>query len=124
MEEKKLYIPVAIRRKKEIADGIGKAEVIKIAILVVIGLVFGVIIFITSQQIYNMIIPPCIMLIFGIIFLRRDTTNKNVIDRIHEMLDFQKSQRRYMYRYYNIYEEVVNERTKKKGNGSKIINSK
>lgn len=123
MENNKLYIPVPIRKNKEIAEGIGIQEVIKIAILVAIGVVVGLILFIPTKQVYNLVLPPLFLLMFGIIFYKKDITNKNAIDRIKEMINFSKSQKVYRYRYYNIYEEEVNEKHRKKQRNPKEADS-
>lgn len=128
MNDEKLYIPVAIRKKKEIAEGIGWLELIKIGILSAIGLVLGIVLFVTTgaktEQIYVLILPPCLGFMFGFIFLKKDITNKNSVDRILEWIAFNKSQKQYRYRYHNIWEESVHEKGRKKQEESKNTDSK
>lgn len=105
MKRKELYIPVNIRRRKEIADGIGKEELLKITLLTGIGLGIGIFLFVLGGEIFSVLLPPVITGMGGAIFLRKDMTNQSVLDRIHHLMEYSRSQKTYLYKYHNIYEE-------------------
>lgn len=105
MKRKELYIPVNIRKRKEIADGIGKAELLQIIVMAGIGLLVGLIIFAVKGGIFSIMLPPIILGMAGVIFLRKDMTNQSVLDRIHHLMEYSKGQKIYFYKYHNIYEE-------------------
>lgn len=108
MENKKgdLYIPVRIKRYPEFwnIDGIGKKELRGILIMTGVGIIVGVI----SGVITQIILFPLLFVILfpsgAYMFLKKDLTNRNTIDKIRISKRFKKSQKRYDYKYYNIYE--------------------
>lgn len=104
--KKQLYIPVNIVRRKETIQGIGRKEIIQIIIAVIAGALIGIILFFTNDN------NPLylIMAIFAsgsaaFIFLRKDATNRSTIDKLKLYIDFIKSQKRFYYKYVNIYEK-------------------
>jgi len=103
---KQLYIPVQIRKRKEIVEGIGRKEIHQIIIAILIGALIGIILFFLNNN------NPLylIMAIFtcgsaAFIFLKRDATNRNTIDKIKLYIDFINNQKRFYYKYVNIYEK-------------------
>lgn len=103
-----LYIPVNIRKRKEIVEGFGKEEMVQTAFVTLIGLIVGIILFfVFSYQILLIVGVPLVFGIGAIILLRKDKTNTSSIDMIKEMIDFSKSQKKYQYKYHNIYERKV-----------------
>lgn len=102
-----LYIPISVKKRKEFLgiDGIGGKEAIGVGISIGVGLVIGLILFfISSMNPFFLFMPIFIFGSAGYIFLRKDKTNRNSIDKVKLLIDFMKSQKRFYYKYYNIYE--------------------
>lgn len=101
-----LYIPVNIRKRKEVIEGIGKEEIVKIVIAFFIGVLIGIVIFIAVFPNIMSIMTPAI-LIAGTttLFVKRDSMNRSSIDRFRNYIDYSKTQKRYFYKYYNVYEK-------------------
>lgn len=103
-----LYIPVNIRRRKEYVDGFGKEELVKVLIWFVIGIVVGLILFFIKNK-------EMVYVVFSAIFFpglafaltRKDKTNRSQIDRLVDLYKFSVSNKRYDYKYHNIYEKEV-----------------
>lgn len=104
--KKKLYIPVPIVRRKEKIKGVGSKEITQIIIAIIVGIIIGIILFFLNNN--NPLF--LIMTIFAsgsaaFIFLRKDATNRSTIDKVKLYIDFIKSQKRFYYKYVNIYEK-------------------
>lgn len=100
-----LYIPVNIRKRKEVIEGIGKEEIVRIIVAFVIGVLAGLVIFVAVFPNIMSIMTPAV-LIAGIttLFVKKDSMNRSSIDRFRNYIDFNKTQKRYYYKYYNVYE--------------------
>lgn len=106
--KKTLYIPVNIRKRKELIDGFGMKEVMQTVILAVVGLVIGLILFfLNNHQILYLTIVPIIFAMGTIVFVKKDKRNMNTVDQIKLAINFMNSQKTYHYKYYNIYEREV-----------------
>lgn len=107
MDKNILYIPVNVRRRKEIVDGIGKEELVKIGILTGIGFVIGIMLFLIYNYNFTfVVITPTTLGAGGVMFLKKDFTNRSTIDKLKDLYIFSKSQKRYDYEYINIYEKI------------------
>lgn len=105
MEKKALYIPVNIRREKEIVDGFGKKELIKTGFVIFVGIIIGGIIAVIKQQNFWFMISPFFAGILGISLFRKSIiTNKSFADFFIDFIRFKKSKKSYYYKYQNIYE--------------------
>lgn len=105
MKEEILYIPVNIKKRKEIIEGIGKKEIRQIVITTLIGIFIGAILFFLKNNNPAYLIMTAF--IFGsgsYVFLKKDPTNRNTIDKLKLYINFTKSQKRFHYKYKNIYE--------------------
>lgn len=112
-EKRRLYIPVNIKKRKEIVDGIGKRELVQIGSLTVSGAGIGLALFMAVENVALLVGVPGVSLVAGILFLRKDNTNQNIVDKIRHMMSFNKSQKRYCYKYSNIYERETKTRDEK-----------
>lgn len=114
--KKTLYIPVNVRRRKELVDGFGKKECIQTVITVGIGIVLGFLFYSTTKELMYQILTPIILGMGAVTFLRKDAANQSLIDKIVALIEFLKEQKRYYYQYHNIYEgdreKKNNEKTK------------
>ena len=106
-EKKQLYIPVKIKRRQEFLniDGIGKKEAFKIIVFSIIGLILGGTIAIVNRNPIYLFVIFTLMAGGAYIFLKKDITNSNTIDKLLLQYEFMKSQKRFFYKYHNIYEK-------------------
>lgn len=119
VEEHKLYIPVKIKKRKEIVDGIGKEEIKQIVILIGIGALLGYIgHLIKGYDLVALIYPTVGCGSFGFLFFRKNQWNQNSIDILRNKLKFMREQKKYRYKYCSIYEKDV-KRTEKRENEEK-----
>lgn len=110
MEEDKkvnLYIPANIRKRKEIIDGIALSELLRIGIGSGIGLFIGILAYIKYQNFIVLLLPGVLCGIFVFTFVRKDISGRSTLDRIKEFISFLKSQKKFYYKYSNIYEKDV-----------------
>lgn len=116
MEDKntdKLYIPSNIRKRKEYIDGIGNKEIFQIIVGLVLGLAIGLILFLQYKNFIVLFVPGVVLGTLVFFFVRKDSTGRNTIDRIMNWYDYLKEQKRYYYKYTNIYEKDVNNNGRK-----------
>lgn len=127
MEEKKeqLYIPLNVRKRKELFAGFGQQELVITSIVLFISFVVGIILYGFTKGVEFLVITPIVCGFVTIIVIVKDQTNTSLLDSIIRLHRFSKSQKRYYYQYQNIYEgEVQNEKSAKREVGSKDSNSK
>lgn len=107
MDEKKeqLYIPLNVRKRKELFAGFGSTELCVTAIIVVVGFVLGIVFYLIKGEIFYLIGIPLILGIITIVCVIKDQTNTSFVDSVKELLQFLKSQKRYYFSYKNIYEK-------------------
>lgn len=122
-KETDLYIPVNIRKRKEYFDGFGRTEMIQTIIGIAVGAVVGILIFLLKT--HNIIVIVATIIGFGgatFMLVKKDHTNRSTIDGLKSMIDFNRSQKRYYYKYTNIYERELNnsgeKRVKKRDDGA------
>lgn len=105
-QNKQLYIPVNIKKRKEILEGIGKKEIVEIVISTLVGIFIGIILFfIKNNNPMYLILSAFIFGSGAFVFLKKDNTNRNTIDKLKLYFEFVNSQKRYNYKYKNIYEK-------------------
>lgn len=127
MEEKKeqLYIPLNVRKRKELIAGYGQQEAIITVVMSIIGFMIGLIIYGFNQKIEYVLIIPIVIGFLTVVMIIKDQTNTSLLDSLIRLYWFNKSQKRYEYKYKNIYEGEIEEYETKKGeSGSKNPNSK
>lgn len=105
-KSKPLYIPVNVPDADDFIAGIGKFEltiimsVLAVALLVTVPLGYA-----TGNTFMFSVI--CFLVVFAVILIvRRDSHNENIIKKIKVVLDYIKSQKKYIYSYVNIYETI------------------
>lgn len=116
MEEKRrLYIPVQIRREKQMVEGFGKKEISWL--LGFTGLCTGIVIGLVMVGILPalwIILIAVISAGVGGILLRKNNQDFNIVDIVQYMLEFSRSQKRYFYEYRNPYEKDGNRKAQEK----------
>lgn len=120
MEKKidRLYIPANVRKRKEIVAGFGGKELILTIIMAGLGLVLGIVIYMWNEKIEFVVTMPIVMGVIAIIFLIKDQTNTSLLDSIIRLILFIRSQKRYYYKYYNIYEKEKYEKKNRTTNSN------
>lgn len=116
-EEKKtsLYIPFNIRKRKEYVDGFGKPELIQTCVGTAIGLGISIILCIfVLPNIITLVFPTIMIGAMTAMLVRKNSFNRSSIDAIKNVYNFKKGQKRYFYKYTNIYESEVTTNGKKK----------
>lgn len=102
--KKPLYIPINTPDYDAIMSGIGSIELAIFGTAAIIIIVFGITV---AASFNNTILAVliCLFLMFMVIVsVRRDAYNENLLKKIKIIHKFSKSQKRYEYYYYNIYE--------------------
>lgn len=119
-----LYIPENVRRRYEIIDGFGKKEAAITGIVFVISLVLGILLyFVNNKNFFYLVLTPIVITCFTALMIKKDKTNRSTIDLLLEDYKFIKGQKKYMYKYHNIYEKGGEIHAKRK-NRSEDIDSK
>lgn len=120
MEEKKeqLYIPLNVRKRKELFAGYGQQELIITVVMAIIGFVVGSMIYAFNGKIEYLLITPIVIGFLTVVTIVKDQTNTSLLDSLIRLYQFSKSQKKFYYKYKNIYEGEEHETTKSES-GSK-----
>ena len=94
-----LYIPRNLKTREEIIEGLGREEIIQIAILLAISIVFSFLI----KIIFSLSVAVVFFLTFNsatVMALKKDSnTHISVKDQMNFLLKYSKSQKTYKYKY-------------------------
>lgn len=100
MEEENLYIPMGLKEDDEYWQGFGRKELIQATVTVAILTAIDVLLYKTVFK--NTIFVTVFFLTSiaaSVMFYTKDYTNLSIYDQIKNMIDYQKSQKIYEYRY-------------------------
>lgn len=97
--KKKLYIPVNVRKRKELLVGFGRTEICYTTISVLFGFLFGIFCFMRTNEVGYLVAIPIIVGIITIVVVKKDITNTSLIDNLKELYKFFRSQKTYFYSY-------------------------
>lgn len=105
MKEKKkeLYIPLNVVESQDLISGIGGKEAAYIGAALLIGIVLAVIIFTGSGNMVSAVLTAGIIVSITVLLVKRDQFNESMIDKFRFIKIYMQSQKRYGYRYFNIY---------------------
>lgn len=104
-ENMSLYIPVNIRKRKEVIDGIGGKEIRKIVLAIILGIIMGILMYcLKCKNPIMLFTPPVIIGSGAAILFRKNSMNRNFFDNLAIFIEYVKSQKRFYYKYSNIYE--------------------
>ncbi|PNH18541.1 hypothetical protein B6K86_09155 [Lachnospiraceae bacterium] len=101
-----LYIPIKTLDSDDFIEGIGKLEVAFIGAGVMAGLILGISV---SGIMQNSLVGVAVSIVFSVLTIgifRRDGTNENMIRKLVIIHRFIKTQKRYLYQYYNVLEAM------------------
>lgn len=100
---RELYIPVNTMDSEDYISGIGSREVAVISLISFIAIILGILI----SMLLNVLLAVslvALILSMTIMVIRRDLSNENLIKKMRVVLEFVNCQKKYEYRYSNIYE--------------------
>jgi hypothetical protein len=100
MSAKELYIPLAIPDSDDYISGIGRHEVVVIALGTLIAIIVGVFFTIIFNTIVGVSIGA-ISVASVISFIRRDIYNENLLKKIKVYSKFKKAQKKFIYVFHN-----------------------
>lgn len=105
---KPLYIPQNALDNNDVISGIGKKEIRITLIVAIIAILFIIYVFICQQDYIVLAIGSAFLIIMVTLSLiHRNRYDESFIDYIKQLWNYKKMQKRYEYRYYNIYEGRV-----------------
>ena len=99
--KKELYIPINSPDTEDFISGIGKVELSIITIATFVSISLGVIYSVITT---NTLGAVAFVLMSVIFIVRRDQYNENLIRKFEIVIEFIKSQKKFYYKYINIYE--------------------
>lgn len=106
MEKNKLVIPVNVVNQNDFISGFGGKEMGISAVALVIGVIVAVVCYAVNEAILTGIALAAGIIGITILSVKRDRFNESLIDKIRFVRVYYKSQKKYEYEYYNIYERV------------------
>ena len=106
MKESKgdLYIPVNTPDADDYISGIGKFEVLVIAISMFASITVAIVFYVSTNNVIAAVVIAAIILGLTITIARRDNYNENLIRKLKVFWAYSSIQKKYYYVYYNIYE--------------------
>lgn len=122
MEEKeeKLYIPTNTLDRDDYISGFGKTELEIASVIFLICLLTAIfIIQINEQYMFVCVVSTTIVLGVSISLIWRDQYDESLIEKIRQIIAYQRESRKYMYEYYDWisdYMEVEKDAPKGKRN--------
>lgn len=108
MEGKKgeLYVPVHTPDADDFVAGIGKFEGVVIVISGLSSLLSALLYYAITENVVVSVMITAILIALTITMIRRDSHNENLVTKLMIVKSFYKSQKRYYYRYHNIFYET------------------
>ncbi len=104
MKKKELYIPVNVPDRNEVIPGFGAAELIACAVAFGAGFITAILIFVISQDVLKALGTAIVILAVAVVLFRKNQYGENIIIKSKYVIAFHKTQKRYLYQYYNNYE--------------------
>lgn len=105
MNKKDLYIPLNVPDNDDVIRGFGKREICIIAASFLAAFICIAAVYAKTQNMVYAIFTGIGMVAITVMIVRKDIYNENTIDKLKHIVRFSKTQKRYEYRYYNIYEK-------------------
>ena len=107
--KKELYIPVNVPEREDFVSGFGAKELSITGISLFFSIVCAVAIFVLSGRAFYAVGSGAIIVTTVIMLIRRDRYDESLIDKFRFVLHYLKAQKKYVYKYHNIYEGEENE---------------
>lgn len=100
-EKKPLYIPQPTPDNDDVITGFGIKELTIIGIGIVTGIILAVMLYKAAGDIVTAILVPFAGVALLIVCIRRDQYSESLIDKLMFVWKYYKSQKRFMYEYYD-----------------------
>lgn len=99
-----LHIPEQSSDRNDYIQGIGPKEVAIILAALLVSTVVTIFVCVFTNNIPMGLFIGFFMIGSTIIAVKRDAINESMIDKVHLMNEYSKSQKRYEYRYEDVFE--------------------
>lgn len=108
MKKKDLYIPVNVPDRNEFVPGFGNQELVACGVALALGIVTFVIMkYGFGCGMVKSLIGCISFLAIAIVIFKKDKFGENLVYKLQYVIRFFQSQKRYVYKQYNIYEGEV-----------------
>ena len=97
--DEKLYIPMGVKIETEIFPGFGRKQLLQSTIGSVGAGIIAFLIWILSHNVTPAVICVLTGIIGSVMMTTKDQTNLSVVDQVHNMVRFIRSQKHYPYAY-------------------------
>lgn len=104
MEQKELYFPANVIDRNDFISGFGGKELMATLIAFGTAIAAIVICFLSTGNMFLSVFVGIVIVAVTIILVRRDKFDESVIDKVRYIILYYRSQKRFVYDYYNIYE--------------------
>ena len=104
MEQKELYFPVNVIDRNDFISGFGGKEMIITLIALATAVATIVICFLSTGNMFLSIFAGIVIIAVTIFLIRRDKYDESVIDKVRYIIRYARSQKKFVYDYYNIHE--------------------
>lgn len=104
--KEELYIPVNIpeSRATDFFAGYGSKELFITIITFFIAIILAVVIYQSTKQLFFSAILGIGLVGITVLIIKRDQYDESLIDKLKIIQKYNKTQKKYEYKYYNIYE--------------------
>lgn len=99
MENDTLYIPMGVKMESELFNGFGKREFKQAFVGSAFGIFGAFILWCTTDNIAFTMIMVLTSIFGSVIMTTRDSNNQSVVEQIHNMMAYARTQKIYPYRY-------------------------
>lgn len=104
MDQKELYFPVNVIDRNDFITGFGPKELLITVISFSVSVVVIIISYFLVRNVFLSLFIGIMILAVTIILIRRDRFDESVIDKVRYIVQYYRSQKKFIYDYYNIYE--------------------
>lgn len=105
-KERELYIPTKILDADDFIQGFGKKELSITGLMCVVAILVGVTAYQCGISEAMAFMSACGVVMITVVTVRRDSCNENVFQKLRVISKNNRMQRRYLYQYRNIYEDI------------------
>lgn len=103
-KNKELYIPVNVPESEDFISGFGNKELAITTITFFVAIVLAIITYVSTDSVFKAVFIAAVLLAVVIIAIKRDKYDESIIDKIKLVNKYRKSQKKFVYEFYNIYE--------------------
>lgn len=104
MEQKELYFPVNVIDRNDYVTGFGPKELFITVISFITSVAIIIAGYLSTKNMLVSLFTGIVILAITIILIRRDKFDESVIDKVLYIIRYCRSQKKYIFDHYNIYE--------------------